>query len=322
MMEEEKKKNIIKKIKVIILIFVYLNVLIFSAAIIPNINKPYPKQKMMMQSSAFITVFYIIPISKVFGNHNIFTIPFYAVRDKLYNTAYNMYPKDEAEKEIQWYAVKDTEYYALYHPLYLRYFKTNPKKLTDNDELWKWTDEFYNNAILLSKESTKQPYFNKYIYRNYTGEIFRYLTNRPLLFLARDNYSYQKLLNDPKEINRFNNILITTEKLKKDFQKENPESLNYFLENSNISPQEFLNKHEVLVYLLTNKKIKTKFSCNDSLLIQYINNRKEMINYLKNPPVETIETANQETAQNDIYNWQLNKDLEKTIETQCKVRLE
>lgn len=311
-----------KKIKAFLIIFVCLNICIFSAAIIPNIKQPYPRQKMMMQSAAFITVFYIIPISKVFGNHNIFTWPFYAVRDKLYNTAYNMYPKDEAEKEIQWYAVRDTEYNALYHLLYLNFFRTSPEKLANNKYLWEWTDEFYNNAMFLAHEKTDQPYFNKYIYRNYTGEMFIYLTDRPLLFLARDNYSYRNLLNDPKEISRFNNILITTERLKKDFEKNNPDSLNYFLGNPNIFPQEFLNKHVLLVFLLTNKKTNKTFNCGDSLVGQYIDNRKEMVNYLKNPPVETVETTNVETTHDDIYNWQLNKDLEKIIVTQCKIRLE
>lgn len=321
-MEKEKVRNILKKVKILLLVFVWLNVCVFAAAIIPNIKQPYPKEKMMMQSAAIITIGYIIPISKVFGNHNILTVPFYAVRDKLYDTAYSMYPKDEAEKDNQWYAVKYPEYHALYHPLYLKYFKTHPEKLADNKELWKWTDEFYNNAKALSIEKTNQPDFNKYIYARYVGSLSQYLEDRPLLFLARDNYSYVNLLNDPNEINRFNNILITSEKLKKDFQKNNPDSLNYFSENPNISPQEFINKHEVIVFLLTNKKIKNKFSCNDSLINKYHSNREEMINYLKNPPVETVETTNVGATHDDIYNWQLNKDLEKTIVTQCKMRLE
>jgi len=125
--------------------------------IFPNIGKPYAKEKMMMQSAALITVVYIIPLSKLFGNHNILTVPFYAVRDKLYYTAYDMYPKDEAEKEIQWYAVKQIEYQILYRPLYWKHFKSNPQKLANNKELWQWTDEFYNKAMLLAKEKTNQP---------------------------------------------------------------------------------------------------------------------------------------------------------------------
>lgn len=319
---EEKKKFILKKVKTFILIFFYLNIIVFSIAIFPNIKEPYPRQKMMMQSAAFITAIYIIPLSKVFGNHNILTIPFYVVRDKLYDTAYSMYPKDEAEKEIQWYAVKQIEYQLLYSPLYLKYFNTNPKKLAENKELWHWTDEFYNNAMLLAHEKTNQPYFNKYIYRNYIGELSQYLDDRPLLFLARDNYSYKKLLNDPKEINRFNNILVTSERLKKDFEKNNLDSLNYFRDNNNITPQEFLNRHKILVYLLSNKYLNNNFNCNDTLITKYLDTRIEMINYLKNPPVETVKTTNVETTNVDLYKWQLNKELEQVIETQCKIRLE
>lgn len=319
--KREKIRIILKKAKAFLLLFILLNVCVFSAAIIPNINKPYSKQKMMMQSAAFITVFYIIPISKVFGIRNIFTLPFYAVRDKLYYTAYNMYPKDEAEKEIQWYAVRYTEYHALYHPL-LEYFTTNPKKLANNKDMWRWTDEFYNNAMLLAHETTYQPYFNKYIYRNYIGEISQYLDDRPLLFKARDNYRYKNLLSDSKEIDRFNNILTTSEKLKKDFEKNNQESLNYFLDNPNISPQEFLNKHQLYTYLLLNKGMNYKFSCNDNLLNKYFQNRKLILEYLKNPPIETIKTSNREVAYGSLYTWKVNKELENTIETQCKIRLE
>lgn len=320
---KEKRKIKINKvlIKKILLVFIFLNLCAFSAMIFPNIGKPYAKEKMMMQSAALITVVYIIPISKVFGNHNILTIPFYAVRDKLYDAAYNMYPKDEAEKEIQWYAVKQIEYQMLYEPL-LGDFTTNPKKLANNKDMWRWTDEFYNNAMLLAHEKTDQPYFNKYIYRNYIGELSQYMDARPLLFLARDNYCYKNLLSDPIEISRFNNILVTSERLKDDFRKNNPESLNYFYDNNNITPQEFLNKQKIIVYLLTNKINNKKFSCDDSLVNQYLDTRNEMINYLKNPPVETMDTTNRECTHDSLYNWQTNKDLEKTIETQCKIEME
>lgn len=319
------KENIKKKIKGIksfLLIFLYLNILIFAAAIIPNINQLYSKQKMMMQSAAMINVIYIFPLSKLFGNHNISTIPFYAVRDKLYYTAYNMYPKDEAEKEIQWYAVRFSEYQALYHPLYLKYFKSNPEKLATDKELWKWTDEFYNNAMLLAQEKTTQPYFNKYIYRNYTGDIFSYLEDTSLLFKARDNYSYNTLLKNQRETEHFKNILITSEKLKEDFEKNNQESLNYFLNDPNVYPQEFLNKHKIYVYLLMNKHINNKFNCNDNLLKEYFQNRKLIVSYLKNPPVETVKTSNVNVAYGSLYTWEINKELEEIIETQCKIRLE
>jgi len=143
-----------------------------------------------------------------------------------------------------------------------------------------------------------------------------------LLFLARDNYSYKNLLNDQKEMSRFNNILVTSERLKEDFEKNNPESLNYFLDNNNITPQEFLNKYKIIVYLLTNKINNKKFSCEDSLVNQYLDTKNEMINYLKNPPVETMGTTNSECTRDALYNWQTNKDLETTIETQCKIRME
>lgn len=299
----------------------FLNICAFLGVTLPNIGQPYSKEKMMMQSSALITGIYIIPLSKILGNHNILTWPFYAVRDKLYNTAYNMYPKDEAEKEIQWYAVRHTEYQMLYRSL-LGNFTTNPKKLANNKEMWQWTDEFYKEAMLLAHEKTNQPYFNKYIYRNYIGIVSQYLDDRPLLFRARDSYSYKNLLNDPKEIERFNTILVTSEKLKKEFQENNTESLNYFLDNPNIFPQEFLNRHEILVYLLANKYLNQNFYCNDTLIEKYIDTRNEMINYLKNPPAETVKTTNVETTNVNLYKWQLNKELEQVIETQCKIRLE
>lgn len=313
----EKKKFLIA----ILTIFIAFNLMVIGTIFANNSNAPYPKEKGMMQTSAFITTFYIIPLSKVFGNHNILTLPFYAVRDKLYNTAYNRYPKDEAEKDIQWYAVKGHEYEVLYRPL-LKDFVKNPEKLANNKEMWQWTDEFYNNAMLLAHEKTNQPFFNKFIYHNYIQEIAQYLLARPLLFLARDNNSYQNMLNDSIETSRLNSILVTSEKLKNDFKKNNPESLNYFYNNLNVSYQEFLNKYKLYVYLLTSKINNEKFSCKDSFVNKYIYNRKEMVDYLNNPPKETVKTANVECAHDALYKWQLNNDLEQRIVTQCKIELE
>lgn len=311
-----------KKILTAILkIFIGFNLLVVATVFANNSNEPYPNEKGMMQTSALITAYYIIPLSKVFGNHNILTLPFYAVRDKLYNTAYNRYPKDEAEKEIQWYAVKGNEYEMLYRPL-LSDFVKNPEKLANNKEIWQWTDEFYNNAMLLAHEKTDQPFFNKFIYCYYIQEVAQYLLARPLLFLARDDNSYQNMLNDPIEISKLNNILVTSEKLKNDFKKNNLESLNYFYTNLNVSYQESLNKYKLYVYLLTSKINNEKFSCKDSLVNQYILTRKKMIDYLNNPPKETIETANLKCAYDALYKWQLNNDLEQRVVTQCKIGLE
>lgn len=316
----KKKRKLISKY--FIILFILLNLICFGVAIFPSYLQPYPKEKAMMKSAAVINLAYIFPLSKLFGNHNILTLPFYAIRDKLYYTAYNMYPKNEAEKDIQWYAVRRSEYKNLYHPLYYKYFNSNPKKLANNKMLWAWTDEFYNNAMLLSSESTKQPYFNQFIFSNFIGEMFTYLNDRPLLFLSRDNYNYTNFLISEEEINRLKNILNVSQKLKNDFEKNNLESLNYFLKDNNVYCQEFLIKHEIYVYLLTNEDMNGEFNCNDNLISQYIINRKEMLKYLNNPPKETLKTMNNETIYGDLYNWKLNKDLETTIESQCKIRLE
>lgn len=308
--------------KYFLILFILLNLVCLAGAIFPAIGQPYSKEKMMMRTAVIINHLYIFPLSKVFGNHNVLTVPFYAVRDKLYYTAYNMYPKNEAEKEIQWYAVMRSEYKTLYHPMYLKYFKINPEKLANNDILWRWTDEFYNNAMLLSKESTKQPYFNQFIFSNFVGEIFNYLEDRPLLFLAKDNRNYTNFLSSEIEIDRLNNILITFQRLENDFRKNNLVSLNYFLKDNNVYCQEFLIKHNLLVYLLTSRQYNQTFNCVDPLITQYVDNKKEMINYLENPPKETLKTMNKETIYGDLYKWQLNKNLEKTLVTQCKVRME
>lgn len=323
-MEDKEKRKIKRKLipKYFIVLFILLNLICFCTAIFPSFVQPYSKEKAMMRSAVVINNLYIFPLSKFFGNRNILTIPFYAIRDKLYYTAYNMYPKNEVEKDIQWYAVMRSEYKNLYHPMYEKYYKKNPRKLTNNKMLWLWTNEFYNNAILLSKETTKQSYFNKFIFSNFIGEMFTYLNDRPLLFLSRDNYSYTNFLNNEVEIDRLNTILNTLLSLKKNFQENNIESLNYFLKDKNVYCQEYLIKHKILVYLLTSKQYGQNFSCTDPLISQYIENRKKMTNYLNNPPKETLKTRNNTVIYGDIYKWQLNRDLQNNIETQCKMRLE
>lgn len=305
-------------IKQFLQIVIFLSSIIILAIIKPIEGQLYFKEKAMMRTAFLINKICIFPLSKAFGNRNILTLPFYAIRDKFYYTAYDMYPEYEAEKEVQWYAIRYTEYKTLYSPMYEKYYKTNPQRLANDKNLWLWSDEIYNHAMLLSKDSTIQPFFNKFIFSNFVGFMFTYIEDRPLLFLAKDNYSYTNLLNNKKELERFNNILVTLVDLKRNFQKNNIESLNYFLNDNNVYCQEFLMKHEIIVYLLANKQMNEKFSCKDSLINQYIENRKQMIKYLDNPPIETVKTMNKESIYDYLYKWQLNNELQNSIETQCK----
>lgn len=310
-----KKFNIFNKhtyIKTVLKIFIALNFICIGYVLTSTANEPYPTEKAMMQTAGLINAFYIYPLSEVFGNRNILTLPFYFVRDKLYYTAYNMYPKDEAEKEMQWTAVRYWEYDKLYSPYYEKYFKTNPEKLIKNNVLFNWTDEIYYHLNLLSKGTIKDPDIRKLRYNAYNKIFHDYLPARSLLFKAKFNNIDIYLL-DNQEIQRLKNLVNESILLEEYCKINEPEGFIYW--NTDNFYYTNLNIFESTIDILQHAIKKNELTCNDFYLKTYLINRGILKAYMQNPKIP----RGDKNLIYKILNYSLSNDILEKYNTQCKI---
>lgn len=83
----------------IVIFLVIIHLLAFGIPIVSqSYGKPYAKAKSYATAATTINIIYIFPLSKAFGYKNIFTLPFYSLRDYLYNKSISLYPVDEGGK--------------------------------------------------------------------------------------------------------------------------------------------------------------------------------------------------------------------------------
>lgn len=153
-----------------IFVFVLINILLLlSTSIYGLLQKEYRVQQALLRPADFITKAYIYPLSKIGGYKNIFTKPFYAVRDLLYNKGISLLPDDSPEKIVWWYSIKFTEFASIFVPE-LQKNIINRKEITNKkvERLRIWNDEIYNK-ILIFKETD----LSKTIYRNNKLLIYR-----------------------------------------------------------------------------------------------------------------------------------------------------
>lgn len=313
---EEKKNKISKQsfFKKVFKIFIALNLMCVGYVLTSTSMQPYHTEKAMMQTAGLINVFYIYPLSKVFGNRNILTLPFYAVRDKLYNTAYNMYPKDEAEKEMQWTAVKYWEYDELYSPLFEKYFKSKPEKLVKNNDLFNWTDEMYYHLNLLAEGTIKDPYIRKLRYNAYNKILHEYLSARSLLFKAKFNNAYDIYLLNNQEIQRLKNLLDESILLENYCKKNEPEGVAYWDEDNFYYTN--LIRTDATISILQNIIKRNGFNCDNYYLKIYLDNRYILEADLQNPRI----SSEDKKLIYKILNYPLSNEILETYNSQCKTR--
>ena len=134
--------------------------------------------------------------------------------------------------------------------------------------------------------------------------------------MARDNYNYTNLLKNEEEINKFNNLLIANEKLKKYCQIHNPESLNEFYKDFQIYHNQEYYLHNSLVYILSNKVIIHNLTCGDLKINQYIDSEKELMKYLN---YSQIAKDTKEGISGHLYRWNLNNELKNNLKIQCEM---
>lgn len=288
--EEEQKKRIFnQKIKNIfvkfLIFFLVVNLMAFLVPIFDQcLGKPYAKAKTYVTIAKTINTLYIFPISKAFGYKNILVKPFYPIRDYFYNKGISLYPKNEGEREIQWFTVRYAEYNTLIHPL-VQDFVTRQKKSKGMDKvLLAWQDELTAHlepfAILKIKDSNLRKYrFNQFV--NYALAAY---WNREFVvgvIARRDpNCKYaDPILRNPKEMRKLELPLLYYEKLKAYAKDNEKEGLNYFYNETNNAYIENVLKYEISGKMIEAQMVNNKLNCNNEYAKMYGNSFSDLLDY-------------------------------------------
>lgn len=150
---------------IILTLFLLMNLLIF----VPAINKAkqsklYPEARVYMSCANEINELYIYPLSSSFGWDSPITKPFYLIRNKLYNTGYSKFPKNEGEKEMWWFGIKFDEFDKLVKNNLCDWGQNviTPKRLVNKkDKFIDWDNELYNHLDLLAQAKITDTAFGR-----------------------------------------------------------------------------------------------------------------------------------------------------------------
>ena len=256
-------------------VFILINILLLlSTSISGLLQKEYRMQNALLRPADFITKAYIYPLSKIFGYENILTLPFYAVRNLLYNKGISLLPNDSPEKIVWWYSIRFVEFASVDEPG-LRDRFIDGKEITDRQtiKLKNWNDEIYNQILLL-----KTADLSKTIYKDDKLLILRDLITfynkgvgrlRTMLFFKKyKNYKQGQIyptISDSQDMTMF--LLEDFDKLKEDLHKINSNDYRKYINQPII--EEYIFKRNCTWNVLSYKGKTEKINCTDPAAIIY-----------------------------------------------------
>lgn len=221
----QKPKTLKEVLKKIVWFVIVVHVVMFSVVIIKQTaGRPYFFGKVFMAPAVVINEFYIFPLSKAFGPYNILTIPFYKVRDALYNTGWKLFPEDDAEREMWWFAIRWKEYETMVEPEILKY--RDGKNRLSPEVFQDWTNEIYEHLKPLALNPLNDNKFKKLRLQVYMRTAYWYTRASTLFIDTRDKQKYPGIypfLMQEKEIDKIKNVLDWFEQLK-EYSKSNEKS--------------------------------------------------------------------------------------------------
>ena len=281
-----------KKIKKVLIYIVIFNFLVFSVPIISTSwGKTHAGAKALTTAAATVNFIYIIPISKVFGYKNIFVLPFYPIRDFLYNTGISLYPKKDGERELMWFQVRYAEYNQLVHPLIQKMADARFEKDYNKEKLemlLKWQDELTAHlesfsSWEISDKSLRKYRFNQFLDYAIAAGINRLMVvDEMLIKYSELGQQYlEPIYRSPNEMAKIEKVLTCYQNLRKYEEKYEPEGIAYlYNKTKNIYFEDALKiliGNEIIGYKLVNNKLK----CDEPLVNMYGESYADMLKIAK-----------------------------------------
>ena len=287
----------LKQLKRIIIIFVILFVLINIAIFTPFINaelknKKYPKQSAILISSHLITRIYILPLSKSLGYKNILVLPFYYLRNYLYNKGISMLPANSPERECWWYNTRFLEYASVVDTTISEWFSSHKKPFSEREikDINNWNNEVYNHILIFPKTD-----FTSTKYENYQLQIYRDMIDKfqhsmalfsttqqivtPYWLLERQKRNGKKYPGPKYEAVQHNLELIDKfDEYKEKIKNENPFAYKKYEEGPIV--EEYIMKKNLADNYLLYKDTFEKIDCNSKEFLIWGDMRSKILNYI------------------------------------------
>lgn len=286
----KERNQLLKIVGGILLIFFLYNFLIFSYIALKASKEPiYPEARMYLRSAEKINNLYIFPLSRSFGWESPITIPFYAIRDYLYNKGLSKLPVNEGEKEIWWYKIRYIEFRELVEKNLEEYClnKYPQQYLYDKkDDFIKWNNELYSHIEPMAKAKIKDKEFRKQKLAVFVdlavlsqGEDYCLSTALELQRQGKFMWPSSRAGVRPniKEVLKFDkvyNLYISLLDYSKKYEKD---SYDYFLMNRKLWGLEL--SHNIAQSILLVKFYDYTLDCNDKYLKIFVDAQKEIRDY-------------------------------------------
>lgn len=302
-------KNFYKIMKECFIVFVVINIIVFSFVIFSQLRKPeYKIQRTILMSSHVITRMYILPIEKHLGFQTPIVLPFKLVRDFLFNKGISMFPAKSPEREVWWYNTRFLEYAAVITPTILKWFDYRHTKFKEREiyQINQWNAEVYNHILLFySTDMLKTVYKNNYL-NIYRDLIFHYTQNTARFSITQQLMSsfWQKELQKEvrlkypgpefEAVEHNIELIKSLDALKDKMEKENNPSLKKYLQEPII--EEYLIKKDIVHRYLEYKETFEKIDCNSEEFLMYSDLQFKILNYI-------IQNGNSTNAK-DVFRYQ------------------
>lgn len=291
-----KKSTLIKvliSLIVILLIFVGINVLTFTAIVKEQLKSPlYPEARAYMACAEKINDMYIFPLSHMTHWEHPITKPFYAIRDNLYNKGLALFPENEGEREVWWYKIRFFEYLDLVEDNLVAYQLNKdfaiPKFVYSKiNRFHDWDNELYSHIQPMANEKITDKELQKYKLTSFVQVADSYVKTDSLLVLEPRFISYKKTQRytpeinwvSDKEVQKYDKIYQTYLNLLEYSKKYDKPSYDYFYNDITNQMSSWFLTHDVSENIIRARYANKKLTCEDKYLKIYADNRKVMKDY-------------------------------------------
>lgn len=291
-----KKSTLIKvliSLIVILLIFVGINVLTFTAIVKEQLKSPlYPEARAYMACAEKINDMYILPLSHMTHWEHPITKPFYAIRDNLYNKGLALFPENEGEREVWWYKIRFFEYLDLVEDNLVAYQLNKdfaiPKFVYSKvNRFHDWDNELYNHIQPMVNEKIADKELQKYKLTSFVQVADSYVKTDSLLVLEPRFISYKKTQRytpeinwvSGKEVQKYDKIYQTYLNLLEYSKKYDKPSYDYFYNDITNQMAGWFLAYDVSGNIITSRFYNHRLTCDDKYFELYIDNHKIMKNY-------------------------------------------
>ena len=285
--------NVIKGVILFTIVFTILNLLIFVPLVQKELkNSLYPEARAYMVAAEKINEIYIFPLSHMTHWEHPITKPFYAIRDKLYNTGLSKFPDNEGEKEIWWYKIKYVEFRELVEDNLVAYQLNKdiaiPKFVYSKvGRFHDWDRELYRHIEPIASAQITDEKFAKFKLDMFVQLSRLYVSMDSLLVLEPRAISRQKTRHSvplvhwvsDKEVEKYDEIYQTYIKLLEYSKKHDKFSYDYFYSDMNRRIWSWFLVHGISENIITSRFYNNKLSCEDKYFELYIDNHKIMKDY-------------------------------------------